>query len=59
MIVMHRLKNVVLFLLTILSFVLSRKIIKIHHDIARKHGNVIVKDFQKYEKLKYKQTNSN
>ena len=51
MIVMRRLKNVVLFLLT--------KIIKIHHDIARKHGNVIVKDFQKYEKLKCKQTNSN
>ena len=34
---------------------LSRKIIKIYNDIAQKHGNVTVKDFQKYEKLKYNQ----
>ena len=47
-------KNVIFFQ-TILSFVLSRKIIKIYSDIARKHGNVTVKDFRKYEKLKYKQ----
>ena len=33
---------------------LSRKIINIYNDIARKYGNVTVKDFQKYEKLKYK-----
>ena len=29
---------------------LSRKIINIYNDIARKYGNVIVKDFRKYEK---------
>ena len=34
---------------------LSRKITKIYNDTARKHGNVIVKDFRKYEKLNYKQ----
>ena len=50
----HRFKNVVIFIQTILSFVLSRKIINIYNDIARKHGNVTVKDFQKYEKLEYK-----
>ena len=33
---------------------LSRKIINIYNDIARKYGNVTVKDFQKYEKLEYK-----
>ena len=38
-----------------LSFVLLRKIINIYHDITQKHGNVTVKDFQKYEKLTYKQ----
>ena len=32
-----------------LSFVLSRKIKYIYIDSARKHGNVAVKDFQKYE----------
>ena len=47
-------KNVVIFIQTILSFVLSRKIINIYNDIARKHGNVTVKDFQKYENLEYK-----
>ena len=50
----HRLKNVVIFLQSILHFILSRKIIKIYNDIARKHGNVTVQDFRKYEKLKYK-----
>ena len=29
---------------------LSRKIINIYNDIARKHGNVSVTDFRKYEK---------
>ena len=43
------------FLETILSFLLSRKIRKIYNDIARKHGNATVKNFQKYEKLKYHQ----
>ena len=55
MIETRRLKNVVIFFQTILSFVLSRKIIKIYNDIAQEHGNVIVKNFRKYEKLKYKQ----
>ena len=49
-----RLKNVVIFIEAILSSVLSRKIINICNDIARKYGNVTVKDFQKYEKLEYK-----
>ena len=54
MIEMCCLKNVVIFIQTILSFVLSRKIINIYNNIARKYGNVTVKDFQKYEKLEYK-----
>ena len=33
---------------------LSRKIINIYNDLARKHGNIKVKDFRKYEKLKCK-----
>ena len=33
---------------------LSRKIINIYNDIARKCGNATVNDFQKYEKLEYK-----
>ena len=45
------LKNVVIFVQTILSFVLSRKTINIYNDIAWKYGNVTVKDFRKYEKL--------
>ena len=49
-----RLKNVVIFFQTISSFVLSRKIINIYNDIARKYGKVTVKAFQKYEKLEYK-----
>ena len=52
MIETRHLKNVVIFIQTILSFVLSRKIINIYKDIAQKYGNV--KDSQKYEKLEYK-----
>ena len=48
------LKNVVIFIQTILSFVLPRKIVNICNDIACKYGNVTVKDFRKYEKLEYK-----
>ena len=33
---------------------LSRKTINIYNDIVWKYGNVTVKDFRKYEKLKYK-----
>ena len=33
---------------------LSRKIINICNNIARKYGNVTVKYFRKYEKLEYK-----
>ena len=33
---------------------LSRKVINIYNDIARKYGNFTVKDFGKYEKLDYK-----
>ena len=54
MIEMSRLKNVVIFIQTILSFVLSRKIVNNYMDIAQKYGNVTVKDFQKYEKLEHK-----
>ena len=54
MIETRHLKNVVIFIQTILSFVLSRKIINIYNDIAQKYGNVTVKDFRKYEKLEYK-----
>ena len=50
----RRLKNVVIFSQTISIFVLSRKIIRIYNDIARKFGNVTVEDFRKYEKLEYK-----
>ena len=48
------LKNVAIFIKTILSFVLSRKIINIYNNIACNYGNVSVKDFQKYEKLEQK-----
>ena len=41
MIETRRLKNVVIFIQTILNFVLSRKIINIYNDIARKYGNII------------------
>ena len=46
------LKNIVIFIQT--SFVLSRKIINIYNDIARRYGNIPVKDFQKCEKSKYR-----
>ena len=46
MIETHHLKNVVIILQGILSFVLSRKIIKMYNDIARKHGNVTVNIFE-------------
>ena len=55
MIETRRLKNIVIFIQTVLSFVLSRNIINIYNDIARKYGNVTAKDFQKYEKLEYKE----
>ena len=51
-----RLKNVVIFFQTILSFVLLRKIINIYNNLAWKHGNVTVKNFGKYEKLEYKKS---
>ena len=54
MIETRRLKSVVIFFQTILSFVLSRKIINVYNDLARKYVNVTVKDFRKYEKLEYK-----
>ena len=43
-----------IFIQTILSFVLSRKVINIYYDIGRKYGKVTVKDFPKHEKLEYK-----
>ena len=52
MIETRRLKNFLIFIQTVLSFVLSRKII--YNDIAWKYGNATVKDFRKYEKLDYK-----
>ena len=45
MIETFRLKNVAIFLQTILSFVLPRKIINVYNDLARKYGNVTVKIF--------------
>ena len=52
MIEARRLKNVVIFIQTVLSFVLSRKVINIYNDIAQKYGNVTGKDFQKHEKIR-------
>ena len=43
------LKNVVIVIQTILSFVLSRKIINVYNNIAQKYGNVTVTDFRKYK----------
>ena len=59
MIELHRLKSVVIFIQTILRFVLPIKIINIYNDIAWKYGNVTVNDFRKYEKLEYKQNKLN
>ena len=55
MIERRRLKNVVIFMQRVLGFVLSRKNLNIYNNIARKYGNVTVKDFRKHEKLEYKQ----
>ena len=49
----RHLKNVAIFIQTILRFVLSRKIINIYNDIAQKYGNITVKDFWEYERLEY------
>ena len=54
MIETRRLKIIAFFVQIILSFVLSRKIINIYNEIARKYGNVTVKHFRKYEKLEHK-----
>ena len=50
------LENAVSFFQTILRFVLSRKIINIYKDIARKYGNTTVNDFRKFEKLEYEKS---
>ena len=47
----------VIFIQTILSFAPSRQIANICNDFAQKYGIVTVKDFWKYEKLKYKRIN--
>ena len=44
MIETYRLKNVVIFIQTISSFVLSEKIINVYNDIAWEYRNVTVKD---------------
>ena len=54
MIEMRRLENVAIFFQTIISFVLSRKIINIYNGLAPKHGNDTVKEFSKFEKLENK-----
>ena len=54
MIETRRLKSVAIFCETVLSFILSRKIINVYNDRAWKHGDVTVKDFRKSEKLEYK-----
>ena len=41
MIEMRRLKNDVIFIQTVLSFALSRKIINIYNNIACKYNNVL------------------
>ena len=47
MIETRRLRNAVTFLETIFSFVLSRNNIRVYNGIAPKHGNLIVKYFEK------------
>ena len=47
----HRLKKAFIFIQTILSLMLSRKIKNIYNDIVRSYGNVTAKDFRKYEKV--------
>ena len=51
MIETRHLKNGVIFLHTIVSFVLSRKIVNVYNDLAQNYGNNTIKDFRKYEKL--------
>ena len=46
--------NVIIFIQTILSFVLLRKIINIYNYIAWKYGNVTVKEKLEYKKNKLK-----
>ena len=48
------LKNIIIFLQTILTFAPSRIITNVYYDIAWKYGDVTVKDFRKYERLEYK-----
>ena len=55
MIEMRRLKNVVIFIQTILSFVLSGKIVNICNDIARKYGNVTVNNKVTSNKTKHRE----
>ena len=43
-----------IFLQTVLSFALSRKIINVYSNLARKYANVTFKNFRQYEKLEYK-----
>ena len=50
----RRSKNIITFIQTISSFVLSWKIINIYNDIARRYGNAIVRDFRKFKKLEHK-----
>ena len=50
----RRSKNIIYFIQTISSFVLSWKIINIYNDIARRYGNAIVRDFRKFKKLEHK-----
>ena len=50
----RRLKKFVILIKTVLSFVLSRKIINIFNNIAQKCRKVTVKDLRKYEKLECK-----
>ena len=50
MIEARRLKKVVIFIQTVLSFVLSSKIINIYKNIARKYENLQLKIF---ENMKY------
>ena len=59
MIEMSHLKNVLIFIQTVLSLVLSRKLINIYKNISRKNGDFTVTDFQKYEKLEYKKNKLN
>ena len=51
----RRLKNVVIFIQTILSFVLSGKIANICNDIARKYVNVTVNNKVTSNKTKHRE----